>query len=41
MTIEVPLNEEISGGGKNGERKGVSSAILQRRTNRGRVNLRN
>ena len=27
MTIEVPQNEEISGGRKNGVRKGVSSII--------------
>ena len=27
MAIEVPQNEEISGGGKNGERRGVDSAI--------------
>ena len=27
MAIEVPQNEEISGGGKNGGRKGVGSAI--------------
>ena len=27
MAIEVPWNEEISGAGKDGERKGVVSAI--------------
>ena len=27
MAIEVPQNEEISGGGKNGGRKGIGSAI--------------
>ena len=27
MAIEVPQNEEISGGGKNAGRKGVGSAI--------------
>ena len=27
MAIEVPQNEEISGGGNNGRRKGVGSAI--------------
>ena len=27
MAIEVPQNEEISGGGKNGGREGVSSSI--------------
>ena len=29
MAIEVPLNEEISGEGNNGGRKGVSSAMLR------------
>ena len=27
MAVEVPRNEEICGGGKNRERKGVGSAI--------------
>ena len=27
MAVEVRRNEEISGGGKNGERKGIGSAI--------------
>ena len=40
MAIEVPQNEEISGGGKNGGRKGVSSAIRQRGANRGVFTLR-
>ena len=35
MAIEVPKKKEISGGGKNGERRGVGSAIHQRRANRG------
>ena len=35
MAIEVPQNEEISGEGKNGERKRVGSAIRQRRANGG------
>ena len=35
MAIEVPQNEEISGGGKNGGRKGVGSAILWEGMNRG------
>ena len=35
MAIEVPQNEEISGEGKDGRRKGVSSAIFCRRANRG------
>ena len=37
MAIEVPHNKEISGGG----RKGVGSAIRQRRANRGACTLRN
>ena len=40
MAIEVPQKEEISGGRKNGERKGVSSAIRRRRANRGSVNIK-
>ena len=35
MAIEVSQNEEISGGGKNGRRKGVGSAIRWRGANRG------
>ena len=35
MAIEVPQNEEISGGGKDGGRKGVSSAIRWGGVNRG------
>ena len=35
MAIEVSQKEEISGEEKNGERKGVSSAIYWRRANRG------
>ena len=27
MAVEVPQNEEISGGGKNGGRKGIRSTI--------------
>ena len=34
MAIEVPQNEKISLGGKNGGRKGVGSAIQWRRANR-------
>ena len=37
--IEVPQNEEISGGGKNGGRKGIGSAI-QRRANRASINIK-
>ena len=40
MAIEVPQNEEISGGGKNGRRKGVSSAICWGGANRGDVNIK-
>ena len=35
MAIEVPQNKEISGGGKNGGRKGVGSAIRLGKANRG------
>ena len=35
MSIEVPQNEEISRGRKNGKRKGVGSAIRRREANRG------
>ena len=41
MAIEVHQNEEISGGRKNGGRKGFSSAIHQRGANRGAYTLRN
>ena len=41
MAIEVPQNEEISGGGKNGGRKGVGSAIRWGGANRGAYTLRN
>ena len=41
MAIEVPQNEEISGGGKNGRRKGFSYAIRRRGANRGGYTLRN
>ena len=37
MAIEVPQNEKISGGGKNGGRKGVGSAIRWRGASRGDV----
>ena len=40
MTFEVPQNEEISGGGKNGGRKGIGSVIRQRGANRGAYTLR-
>ena len=41
MAIEVPQNEEISGGGKNGGREGIGSAIRQGGVNRGAYTLRN
>ena len=41
MAIEVPENEEISEGGKNGGRKEVGSAIRRRGANRGALTLRN
>ena len=41
MAVQVPQNKEISGGGKNGGRKGVSSAICQRGAKRGAYTLRN
>ena len=41
MAIEVLQNEEISESGKNGQRKGVGSAIQQRRADRGAYLLRN
>ena len=40
MAIDVPQNNEISGGGKNGGRKEVGSAISQRKANRGSINMR-
>ena len=39
MAIEVPQNEEISGGGKDGGRKGVGSAIRWRGANRGGIHI--
>ena len=39
MVTEVPQNEEISGGGKNGGRKGIGSAIRQGGANRGPYTL--
>ena len=40
MAIEVPQNEEISGEGKNGGRKGVGSAIRRGGANRGSVHIK-
>ena len=36
IAIEIPQNEEISGGGKNGGREGIGSAIHWGGANRGR-----
>ena len=41
MAIEVPQKEEVSGGGKNGGRKGIGSAIRWGGANRGAYTLRN
>ena len=40
MAIEVPHNEEISGGGKNGGRKKIGSAIHWRRANRDSMHIK-
>ena len=40
MAIEVPQNEEISGGEKNGGRKRVGSAIRRRGANRGGIHVK-
>ena len=39
MAVEVPENEEVFGGGRNKEEKGIGSAIRQKRTNRRSVNI--
>ena len=39
MAVEVPQNEEISGGGKDGGRKGVGSAIRWGGANRGGIHI--
>ena len=41
MAVEVPQNEEISGGGKNGGKEGIGSAIRWGGANRGAYTLRN
>ena len=41
MAIEVHQNEEISGGGKNGGKKGIGFAIRWGGANRGAYTLRN
>ena len=40
MVIEVPQNEKISKGEKDGERKRVVSGIHQRRANRRSINIK-
>ena len=40
MAIEVPQNEEISRGGKNGGRKGIDSAIRWGGANKGGVHIK-
>ena len=40
MAIKVPQNEKISGGGKNGGRKGVGSAIRWGGANKGGVHIK-
>ena len=40
MAIEVPQNEGISGGGKNGGGKGVGSAIRWGGANRGGIHIK-
>ena len=41
MAIEVPQNEKVSGGGKDGRKKGIGSAIRWVVANRGAYTLRN
>ena len=40
MAIEVPQNEEISGGGKNGRKRGIGSAICWGGANRGGIHIK-
>ena len=40
MAVEVPQNEKILGGGKDGGRKRVSFTIFWRRVNRGSINIK-
>ena len=40
IAVEVPQNKEISGGGKNGERKGVGSGIRWKGANMGGVHIK-
>ena len=39
MAVEVPKNEQISGGGKNGGRKEVGSAIRWKGANRAGIHI--
>ena len=39
MAVDVLQSEEISGEEKNGDRKGVGSAICRRRANGGSINI--
>ena len=41
MAVEVLQNQKISGGGKNGGRKGIGSAMCRRRANKGAYTSRN
>ena len=40
MAVEVPHNEKISGGGKNGRRKKAGSVICRRRANRQSIDIK-
>ena len=40
MAIEISQNKEISGGWKNGRRKEIGFAILQKRANRGSIQIK-
>ena len=40
MAIEVPKNEEISAGGKNGGKKEIAFAIFRRKANRKSINIK-
>ena len=40
MAVEVLRIEKISGGGKYGRRKGIGSAIHQKRANRGSIKIK-
>ena len=40
MAVEVPQNEEISEGWKDGGRKGVNSAIYWRKANKESINIK-